>query len=178
MSDDRSQELLSELGNAPLIEMFPEAKLTMRDRLPINFILTNALITIQKSILNIKYSSEEIKEAIQGFVAMIPDELKDNEFDDEIESSKQQIPLNTRPVFCGIPASDKYCAKKGIQTIRYVESFDYFKVLHACFNLLMRKNMLLKIQPKEIITGLPAEKKGVNMPGKPEPDEDPLEDKQ
>jgi len=135
------------------MEMFPEAKLTMRDRLPMNFILTNALITIQKSILNIKYSSEEIREAVQGFVAMIPDTLKDEAFNKEIESARQLIIVDSRPVFCGIPASEKYCNRKGIQAVRSVETFDFFKVLHACFNLLMRKNMLLKIQPKEIFTG-------------------------
>lgn len=146
-------ELLGELANSPLMDMFPEAKLTMRDRLPINFILTNALITIQKSILNIKYSSEEIREAIQGFVAMIPDGLKDEDFNAEIDRAKTKIPVNVKPVFCGIAASEAYCKRKGIPMVQYVESFDYFKVLHACFNLLMRKHMLLKIQPKEIFTG-------------------------
>jgi hypothetical protein len=136
----------------------------MRDRLPINFILTNALITIQKSILNIRYSSEEIREAIQGFVAMIPDSLKDEEFNEEIEGSKQIIEMDARPVFCGIPASDKYCKRRGVQTVHHIETFDFFKVLHACFNLLMRKHMLLKIQPKEIMTGLPAKGNEVNMP--------------
>ncbi len=167
-------DLLDQLGKSPLIDLFPEAKLTMRDRLPINFILTNALITIQKSILNIKYSSEEIREAIQGFVAMIPDSLKDEDFNQEIEASRTMIVLDARPVFCGIPASDKYCKRKGVQTISHVQSFDFFKVLHACFNLLMRKHMLLKIQPKEIMTGLPATGKEANVKAQePEDDEAP-----
>lgn len=141
-----------------LTEMFPEAKLTMRDRLPINFIYTNAIITIQKSILNIKYSAEEIKEAIQGFVAMIPDTLKDPEFDNDLENAKTIIVTDVRPVFCGIPASLEYCKMKGIPTFQQTSTFDHFKVLHACFNLLMRANMLLKTQPKEIFTGKKARK--------------------
>jgi hypothetical protein len=153
-----SSELIETQAVVPLEEMFPEARLTMRDRLPINFILTNALITIQKSILNIQYSSEEIKEAVQGFVAMIPDILKDPEFNTEIEGAKQYIINDNRPVFCGVPASDEYCKRKGIITMSKIETFDYFKVLHACFNLLMRKDMLLKRQPKEIFTGRRARK--------------------
>lgn len=141
------------LGTVDLTEIFPEAKLTMRDRLPINFIYTNALITIQKSILNIQYSSEEIKEAISGFVAMIPDGLKDDEFNEEIDAAKQEVIVDQRPVFCGVAASLEYCQRKGIPTYRKVETFNYFQVLHACFNLLMRRNMLLKSQPKEIMTG-------------------------
>lgn len=136
-----------------LEEIFPEAKLTMRDRLPINFIYTNAIITIQKSILNIQYSGEEIREAIQGFVAMIPDALKDQQFNEEMEAAKRIVLVDNRPVFCGSPASDDYLKRKGINPIGKVETFDYFQVLHACFNLLMRKQMLLKNQPKEIFTG-------------------------
>jgi len=143
---------------ADLTEVFPEAKLTMRDRLPINFIYTNAIITIQKSILNIQYSSEEIREAITGFVAMIPDALKDDEFNKEIEAAKQVVYVDVRPVFCGVPAAQEYCQRKGIPIIRKVETFNYFQVLHSCFNLLMRRNMLLKRQPKEIFTGVRARK--------------------
>ena len=141
------------MSTVDLTEIFPEAKLTMRDRLPINFIYTNALITIQKSILNIQYSSEEIREAITGFVAMIPDGLKDEQFNEEIDAAKQVMLVDRRPVFCGVPASLEYCKRKGIQMKARVETFNYFQVLHACFNLLMRRNMLLKSQPKEIFTG-------------------------
>jgi len=143
-----------ELGSiVDLSEIFPEAKLTMRDRLPINFIYTNAIITIQKAILNIQYSSEELREAVQGFVAMIPDALKDEKFDEEIEAAKRKVYVDNRPVFCDIPASDEYLIRKGINPMTETETFDYFQVLHACFNLLMRKQMLLKNQPKEIFTG-------------------------
>lgn len=141
------------LSTVDLSEIFPEAKLTMRDRLPINFIYTNAIITIQKSILNIQYSSEEIKEAVQGFVAMIPDQLKDDQFNDEIEKAKRYVYVDSRPQFCEVVASAEYCQRKGIGMTTKTETFDYFQVLHSCFNLLMRKHMLLKHQPKEIFTG-------------------------
>jgi len=141
------------LSTVDLSEIFPEAKLTMRDRLPINFIYTNAIITIQKSILNIQYSSEEIKEAVQGFVAMIPDTLKDDQFNDEIDAARRFVIVDSRPQFCGVVASAEYCQRKGIVMATRTETFDYFQVLHSCFNLLMRKHMLLKYQPKEIFTG-------------------------
>jgi hypothetical protein len=166
-----SDNIIETQAVVPLEEMFPEAKLTLRDRLPMNFILTNALITIQKSILNIQYSSEEIKEAVQGFVAMIPDDLKDDGFNEEIEKAKSYIIEDLRPAFCGMPASDEYCKRKGIVTVRYIETFDYFKVLHACFNLLMRKEMLLKTQPKEIMTGKKAKRGARNIEPEVSPDE-------
>jgi len=139
-----------------LIGMFPEAKLTMRDRLPISLILTSAILTIQKSILNIDYSEEELREAVMGFVAMLPDELKDDEFNNELDAAKLRRPVNTRPEFCGVAASDEYCQRNSIDTVRYVDTFDYFKVFHACFNLLHRRHMLMKSEEKEIATGVKA----------------------
>lgn len=61
-------------------------------------------------------------------------------------------------MFNEIPASDEYCKRKGIQTTMLVQSFDYFKVFNACVNLLNRRNMLLKQQYKEIMTGKKAKK--------------------
>jgi hypothetical protein len=153
-----------------LLGLFPEARLTIRDRLPINLVLTNAVITIQKSILNIEYSAEEIKEAVQGFVAMIPEDLYDQDFVDEIKKAKQLIPVDVRPSFCEHKASLEWCEKRGIPVIQYVQTFDYFKVFHACFNLLQRRNMLLKQQPKEIATGRKARKEQEKLE---ETDEEP-----
>lgn len=141
-----------------LMEAFPEAKLTIRDKLPINLILTNAILTIQKSILNIEYSAEEIKEAVQGFVAMIPEDLFDGDFIKEIRRAKQLIPIDVRPTFCEKKASAEWCQARGLPVVKYIETFDYFKVFHACFNLLHRRDMLLKMQPKEIATGKRARK--------------------
>ncbi len=158
MSSDSQQGQFFDADTTSLLGMFPEAKLTIRDRLPINLVLTNAVITIQKSILNIQYSAEEIKEAVQGFVAMIPEDLYDKDFIDEIRRAKQLIPVDVRPSFCEHKASVEWCQARNIPITIYVETFDYFKVFHACFNLLQRRNMLLKQQPKEIATGRKAEK--------------------
>lgn len=151
-----SKETQEPFDTEALIGMFPEAKLTMRDRLPIGYILTSAILTIQKSILNIDYSEEELREAVMGFVAMIPDELKDDGFNQELDSARQSRLISTRPMFCEVPASDEYCQQHGIETVKYIETFDYFGVFHACFNLLHRKHMLLKMEEKEIATGVKA----------------------
>ena len=158
MSSKKEQGQFFDADTTSLIQIFPEAKLTIRDRLPINLILTNAVITIQKSILNIEYSAEEIKEAVQGFVAMIPEDLYDQQFINEIRAAKQLIPVDVRPVFCENKVSAEWCQSRGLPVIKYIETFDYFKVFHACFNLLQRRNMLLKMQPKEIATGIKARK--------------------
>lgn len=162
---------LKDLAPADLMDMFPEAKLTMRDRLPTNVLLLYTFLNINKTIKDIKYSADELRESILALVAMIPDELRDPEFYEELKKASQAAYLDIRPVFCGVKASVDYCKRKGIPTVLKSVQLNYFDMYHAVFNLLMRKHMLLKIQPKEIMTGLPATATGIPGPaaeGSPE----------
>ena len=139
-----------------LFEMFPEAKLTMRDRLPTNMLLLYTFLNINKTIKDIKYSTDEIRESILALVAMIPDDLRDEQFIKELNDARKEILMDVRPVFCTTKASLEYCQRKGIPALIKVAQLNCFEMYHAVFNLLMRKHMLLKIQPKEILTGKPA----------------------
>lgn len=160
MSDknDFSAADLQGMDPMGLMELFPEAKLTIRDRLPTNMLLLYTFLNINKALKDVKISAEEIGESILGLVAMIPDELRDDLFIDELESATQEEIVDVRPEFCQVKASLEYCERKGIPAFIKQRKLNYFEMYHAVFNLLMRKNMLLKIQPKEIMTGIPFEK--------------------
>lgn len=151
----KSTKDLVDLSPEQLMSLFPEAKLTMRDRLPTNMLLLYTFLNINKALKDIKISAEEIGESILGLVAMIPDELRDDQFYEELEAAKQEIVIDVRPDFCGVKASLEYCERKGVQPFQKIQHINYFEMYHAVFNLLMRKHMLLKIQPKEIFTGIP-----------------------
>lgn len=144
-------EVGAEMRN--MLEEFPEAQLQIKDRLPYNFLLAQMILTFQRAILNIQYSAEELREAAEGFIHMIPTTWKDEQFYQDLESSAIDIPTVTRPMFCEIPASDEYCRKHGIQTVSTTKSFDYMKVFNAAVDLLSRRQMLLKPVYKEIMTG-------------------------
>jgi len=134
-----------------MLEEFPEAQLQIKDRLPYNFLIAQMILTFQKAILNIQYSAEELREATEGFVNMIPKPWKDDEFFQDLREAQILIPVDTRPVFCEVPASDRYCQRHQIETQRYVKSFDYMKVFNAVVNLLDRRHMLLKSTFKETL---------------------------
>ena len=87
---------------------------------------------------------------------MIPDDLRDELFIQELNAARKEIMIDVRPVFCTVKSSLEYCKRKGIQAFIKVPQLNCFEMYHAVFNLLMRKHMLLKIQPKEIMTGIPA----------------------
>lgn len=139
-----------------LFEQFPEAKLTVRDRIPANMMLFYTIMNVQKVVKDIKYSAEEIREAMFSLVAMIPDELRDQKFTDEINACTYQIYVDVRPEFCGVKATVEHCQKYGIQTTQIIQQVDYFGLYHAVHNLLQRANISFRQQPKEILTGNPA----------------------
>lgn len=145
MSEDAAQ--------LALIEQFPEAQLIMRDRLPYHFLLSQMILTFQRAVLNIQYSAEELREAVEAFVNHVPAIWRDNEFAAELKAAEVLIYEDLRPVFCDVVADRAYCEQSGIPIERWIKTFDYFKVFNAVINLLQRKHMLTKPQYKEIMTG-------------------------
>ena len=155
---------LTELVSSDLMDMFPDAKLTIRDRIPTNLLLLYTFLGIGKTIKDIKYSTDEITESMLGLIAMIPDELRDQQFIDELNTAKQEIMIDVRPKFCEVKASIKHCRRKGIPSFIKSVKINPFIIYHAVFNLLMRKNMLLKTQTREIMGGTRATGKEINVP--------------
>ena len=143
-------------GLSDLMQMFPEAKITIRDRIPTNMLLLYTFLNINKTIRNIKFSTDEIRESILSLVAMIPDELRDEKFTKELNDAQKEILVDVRPEFCTVKASLEYCQRKGIPAFIKVPQLNCFAMYHAVFNLLMRKQMLFKAQPKEFLIGIPA----------------------
>ena len=154
---------LTDLAPAELMEMFPEAKLTLRDRIPTNMLYLYTFLNLNKAIKDIKHSEAEIREAVLALIAMVPDELRDEKFKEEIGEATKSFIVDVRPSFCQVKASVEYCQRNGIPITQEIPKFDYFALYHAVFNLLERKNMLFKKQPKEIMTGFPAVGKEKNV---------------
>ena len=155
---------LNSMAPSDLLDLFPEAKLTIRDRIPTNLLLLYTFLNINKTIKDIKYSTDEIRESILSLVAMIPDELRDPLFWKELKDSQKEIRIDVRPIFCGVKASLEYCRRKKIPAFTKIPQLNYFAMYHAVFNLLMRKNMLLKTQTRELMGGIRATGKEINVP--------------
>jgi len=111
-----------------------EAQLTLKDRLNFPYLLANQILTFQKAILNLEFSEREIREAIEGFVNLIPETWKDEKWIKEIEEAKTEEEVDMRKEWCG--------RKIGEPKIEKRESFNYYKMFQACINLLDRKKML------------------------------------
>lgn len=149
------KNIIRELLPEELREAFPESRLSIKDKIPLNQLLFYTFLSVNKAILNIKYSEGEITEIIRAEIAMIPDEDRDPQFMEELRAAKYEILVDVRPVFCTTKASLKYCKRKGIPSFVREWRPDNFKLHHAVFNLLQRRHMLSKTQQKQMLETLP-----------------------
>lgn len=133
-------------------DLFSNATLTMKDRIPTNILLLYTILSINKSIRDIQFTDAELREAILSLIAMIPDGMRDDQFKQEMDESTQKISMDIRPENCGVKASIEICEQLGIPHTQIYEQQDYFAMYHAVFNLLMRQHMLLRTQDKEVQT--------------------------
>lgn len=153
---EKGNFLSGNLTPSDLLDIFPEARLTMRDRVPSAQLLFLTALGINNVIKEIKYSEAEVTQSILALIAMIPDDIRDEDFMKEWQRSIRMIPVDVRPEFCGVKASFQYCKRRGIVPIQYYPQVNPLDAYHAVYNLITRKNMYLKLQPKEIATGIPA----------------------
>ncbi len=149
-SNDFREMLPEELRDA-----FPESRLSIKDKIPLNQLLFYTFLSVNKAILNIKYSEGEIYEIIRAEIAMIPDEDRDEQFLEEIRASRYLVLVDVRPEFCMTKASVEYCKRKGIPSFVREWRPDNFALHHAVFNLLNRLGMLSKTQKKQMLESLP-----------------------
>jgi len=145
-----SEKEFTGLTPEELREAFPESRLSIKDKIPLAQLLFYTFLSVNKSILNIKYSEAEITEIIRAEIAMIPDEKRDPEFMEELRTACYSILVDVKPEFCGTKASMDYCKRKGIPAFVREWRPDNFKMHHAVFNLLCRRGMLSKTQMKQI----------------------------
>lgn len=145
------RELLPE----ELREAFPESRLSIKDKIPLNQLLFYTFLSVNKAILNIKYSEAEITEIIRAEIAMIPDGDRDQQFIDEVNAARYLVTVDVRPEFCMTKASVEYCKRKGIPSFVREWRPDNFRMHHAVFNLLNRLGMLSKTQQKQMLQTMP-----------------------
>lgn len=127
--------------------------LNIKDKVNYPYLLASQILTYQKATLNLDFSDREIKEAIEGFVQMIPDSWKDEDWDKALKKSEIKESIDVRPEFCGVKPSLEYCKENGITAFIEKKTFDSMKLFHACINLLDRRGLISKVSRVEKVLG-------------------------
>lgn len=130
-----------------------EAELTLRDRINFPYLLAQQIMTFQQAILNMDLSTDEINEAIEGLLRMIPESWKDDKFSKAVEDAVSKVTVDVRPTYCGLKASYKFCIDNGIVPTIEQEEKDYYALFQACIDLFDRRQLLSKYAYTEIMTG-------------------------
>ena len=118
--------------------------LTIKDKMNYPYLLAAQFLTIQKAMLNQEFSERDIKEAILGLVNMIPESWMDEDWETQEKDSIIVDKIDLRMEFCGVKPSIEYCKENGITIFKEVETFDYYKLFHACVNLLDRRGIITR----------------------------------
>lgn len=128
--------------------------LTIKDKVNFPYILANQMLTFQKAILNQEFSEREIREAVNGFVELIPDSWKDEDWKSDLEKAKVIEKKDVRPVVAGtIRMSKEVCSRLGIPVFNEEETYDSYKLFHSCVNLLDRRGMISKVTKIDKVLG-------------------------
>lgn len=130
-----------------------EQTLTVSDRLNYPYLLASqiqALIDVQKKH---NFQEEDIKLPINALVSMIPDNIRDKQFTDDIEKCSIRKTVDSRPSFAGRKLSNDICQKLGFEVESEVVEEDPFRTLKVTMDLLQRRKMLLRFNWMEVITG-------------------------
>lgn len=130
-----------------------EVQLQLRDRINYPYLITRQIITFQQAILNFDLSPEEIAESIMGFINMIPESWRDEQFNEDLENAVTESEVDCRPSFAGVRLSVEACIEMGVATTIKSTTEDYYTLFHACINLLDRRGMLSKRRFTERMKG-------------------------
>jgi len=136
-----------------VVDQFGQKGLLLQDKINHNYLLANQILTIQKLRQSTENVEFQIKKAIQGLVALIPQVWKDPDFDEDMKKAEITRNIDTRPSFCGMPANFKVCQDLGISSIVTIMDLNQEAALQACMNLLERRGMLTKKIIIEEFTG-------------------------
>jgi hypothetical protein len=135
-----------------------EAQLTLKDRLNYPYYLGDAILTRNRSILKENYSEQEIIEATENLLGLLPKSWEDEQFKKDLEEATIKNKIDVRPNFCGIRPSIEYCEEYGIPTFKEEIIFDYKKLYRACINLMDRRGLTARREFTEKMTGKPHKK--------------------
>lgn len=135
-----------------------EVQLTLRDRLNYPYLIARQIETFQQAILNLDLSPDEISEAIEGLIHMIPTSWRDKQFNEALEEAVIDTEVDVRPSFCGVKLDVKACIELGYAVTVKSQDSDYYKLFLACVDLLDRRGMLSKRRFTERMIGKVKEK--------------------
>lgn len=141
-------------------EMETEEQLTFGDRINYPFIMGRALLTFLKVITSDYYDPNVVEISAKTIKTLIPDGLADQDFFNDLKNAEEYEIIDTRAWWCGGQRGEKTKENQ-----KKVLKYDHEKIVHACINLLHRRNMLSKSvitekrMPKPIIDAEAIEEK-------------------
>ena len=130
-----------------------EYTLSIGDRLNYTYLLSKQILTLIEIQAREDLNEDLLKIPIKASVAMVPDRLRDEEFENAIKEAMKPEMVDVRPRFAGKPLDESVCKELGFPIKEEREKMDTYATLHALFNLWQKRKMLTRINWLELVTG-------------------------
>ena len=130
--------------------------LTIKDKVNLPFLLANAVLNVQNSIIKTEgeQSEQEVREAVLCLYNLIPSSWieEDEKAAEELGKAIQKRVIDNRNMWCGRKCGNKIFdgEKRNQIEEEYIEPYKLFR---ACVDILDRREMLSKKDRTEIIDG-------------------------
>jgi len=135
-----------------------DVQLTVRDKINFPYLIAKLISLIHEFMIS-QYAEVELIQAIEGLISSIPDKMKDDTFQIEMEGNDEKVGArlefmrDIRPSWCGRVLDKDVCLELGFPIEEKANTLDPYKSLQACMNLFMRLGMLTKQVYVEITEG-------------------------
>jgi len=134
---DRAQQ-------SELAAIFGEKGLKVKDKLPTAYIITKAIIDIQKMLSDPNCTNISIRNATLGLKQLIPNAMEDKDYKTALKSCITKNYVDVRPTCCENKLSIEYCKENGYPVYEVFQEVNSLKLFNAIVCLFSRNGMYTK----------------------------------
>lgn len=140
--DDQTK--IDQTQRSELAAIFGEDGLKIKDKLPTAFIITKAIIDIQKMLSDPGCTNTSVRNAVLGFKQLIPSEMEDQDYRNDLKKCVSKTVIDVRPTNCEIKLSIEYCQKMGYPINKVLTKINSLRLFNTIVCLFSRNGMYTK----------------------------------
>ena len=140
--DDQTK--IDQTQRSELAAIFGEDGLKIKDKLPTAFIITKAIIDIQKMLSDPGCTNTSVRNAILGLKQLVSDSMEDPEYKKDLKKCVSKTVIDVRPTNCETKLSFEYCREMGYPITKVLTKINSLKLFNVIVCLFSRNGMYTK----------------------------------
>ena len=130
-----------------------DIQLEMKDRINFPHILQTTILNIKRALMNVDVDMDMIESMMWDLFTDIPHAWYDVQFSIDVKKAFTTKKVDNRPEWAGVPMNLEICKKYNISPTKIIPVINIYILKNAIFNLLHRRDMLVRKKKIEYSTG-------------------------